>query len=180
MHAVDALAGRGAETVPDAVRTVRGADRRRRRGAAAVLQAIGEVAEPALVELTSDRDASIRRTAVEALGTSRSKKVRSTLGRLLRDDDEAVRLAAATALGGFGVAALPLLLRIVERPDVAARTAAGHALRLIGEPAVPELIRLTRMSDHELRGLAVAVLTDIGTPAAVFGLSELGMLPEID
>ncbi|GAB3003750.1 nSTAND1 domain-containing NTPase [Saccharothrix stipae] len=179
MPAVDALAGRGAEVVPAAARTVRGADRRRRRGAAAVLQAVGDAALPALAELTSDPDASVRRTAVEALGASRSKTARSTLGRLLRDD-EAVRLAAATALGGFGVAALPLLLRIVERPDVAARTAAGHALRLIGEPAVPELIRLTRMSDHGLRGLAVAVLTDIGTPAAVFGLSELGLLPEID
>ncbi|MEU4447583.1 HEAT repeat domain-containing protein [Actinosynnema sp. NPDC050801] len=180
MPAVDALAGRGAEVVPAAARTVRGADRRRRRGAAAVLQAVGDAALPALAELTSDPDASVRRTAVEALGASRSKKAPSMLGRLLRDDDEAVRLAAATALGGFGVTALPLLLRIVERPDVAARTAAGHALRLIGEPAVPELVRLTRMSDNELRGLAVAVLTDIGTPAAVFGLSELGLLPEID
>ncbi|MGV9365634.1 nSTAND1 domain-containing NTPase [Amycolatopsis sp. NPDC003731] len=180
MPAVDALARCGRPALPALLDVVRVGPAAVRERAAIALRAMGDLAVRDLVELARSPEPEVRRAVAESLRGSAHSRARTTLARLLRDGDPATRSAAAQSLGRLGSLAIPVLLRILEEPDAAVRTAAGHALRIVGEPAVPDLLQLVHGDDPDLRGLATAVLADIGTPAAVFGLSELGLLPAMD
>ena len=74
---------------------------------------------PAVIPLLRDKDAEIRRLAVEVLGENRDRDSVSALRDVLSDRDPRVREAAATALGKLGDHDIvpPLLKLLVLRPN---------------------------------------------------------------
>jgi HEAT repeat protein len=183
-RAVQALAGCGAAAAPQVLFGLQSEVPQPRpripgpgplNAMAVVLRAIGEAAVPGLAELAGDPAPAVRRAVAWALSGSRSDESRSALVRLLHDEDQDTRMAAARSLGSIGQPALRALFRTAQQPDPAARAAAGVALRMVGADAIPGLLRLAEGEDAEVRQFAVEVLTGIGTVQALFGLSELGL-----
>lgn len=173
--AVDALVGRGPAAVPALLSALRSAaDRPHRTAVAAALRGLGDIATPNLLaELDHDPEPEVRLVVAEALDGVISQEARSALVRLLHDDHAATSAAAARGLGRFGYAAVPILLRALQKPGT--RAAAAEGLRAAGGDAVPDLLRLAR-TGSPVRDTAIGLLRVIDTPAAVLGLSELGLL----
>lgn len=125
-----------------------------------------------LIDMLRHEDASLRRTAVVALGEKRSvgRDAIPKLVEVLEDEDEAVRREAARALGRIGAAAAvpSLVVALSDAPDVV-RVSAAEALGLIGPRAtvaIPALIAALKHADDGVRDAAACALVRIGLPAA--------------
>ncbi len=98
----------------------------------------GRAAIPRLIEMTRDREASVRQGAVLALsafGSAAAAALPSLIERLAEDESDAVRAAAAESLGRLGAAAEPALdaLRAAAAADQGGRVrgACQTAIRAI-------------------------------------------------
>ncbi len=97
--------------------------------------------------------------------------------RVLRDRRAhvTVRSAAARALGGIGVAALPALVEAFKDPACAGeRTWLARSLVQIGGPAVPHLAKLLKDSDRGVRYETVQALAAMhpSPPGVITALSQ--------
>jgi len=111
-----------------------------RRRIMAALQAIGEPAVPALVEVLGDKDAWARGGAAAAhcLIRPQAPEAIQALARALEDEDDLVRRFAARALQEIGPpakAAVPALVRAMQSGQLLLNGYAADALRKI-DPAV--------------------------------------------
>jgi HEAT repeat protein len=118
----------------------------------------GAAAAGPLVTLLADRDPSLRRDALEALGRIGVPATAPAIGAALRDADPAVRQAAVVALTALGSAAADTVVDSLGDRTATARASAEQALAAIGagEVAGALLARLsagqpTRHGDIELR-----------------------------
>ena len=99
----------------------------------------GEFATAQLTEMLQDADASVRETAVEALGFLNHWSSSPAVAARLEDSSSRVRLAAALALDRFGAPGELFLRRAVHRGSAVAIAAAQRILedpsRTVSRPA---------------------------------------------
>ena len=114
---------------------------------AAVLRLMAdEVAVTALLQMAATEDETMRWWAVRGLaqlagqGEEHHPAILPVLQQATRGEDEALRCAAALALGEMrSDAGVPALLDLLQDSSGWVRSAAANALALVGEPAVPAL-----------------------------------------
>jgi HEAT repeat protein len=118
----------------------------------------GAAASVPLVAMLADRDPSMRRGALEALGRLAEPQTAQAIGASFRDPEPSVRLAAAGALAALGPAAADTLVEALGDRATTVRGSAEQALSAIGagEVATALLSRLsvgqpTRHGGTELR-----------------------------
>jgi len=129
------------------------------------------------VSALGDPDAEVRAAAAWSIGAATGGRepagAEAALPRLaeaLRDEQEAVRAAAARALGALGPkanATTPALLAALDDPRADVRAAAALALARmeLSAGAVPSLVRCLGSGDAYVRGFAAWSLGNLG-PAA--------------
>lgn len=134
---------------------------------------------PELIRGTRHRLAATRLQAVKVIGKLGEKalEAQSALVNSLNDDDEAVREAAAHAIGRLGSSAIPAIERMLENSDKYIRRHAVWALGKLGPNAVkalPALCKALRDSDPRTASGAAQALGELGTAggAAVPDLAE--------
>ncbi|MHC4875015.1 MAG: HEAT repeat domain-containing protein [Planctomycetota bacterium] len=108
----------------------------------------GVVGLPALLRSIEDEDSSIRRKVCEAMtlfGPAGELASDALVTRLVLDDDEAVRDAAADTLAAIGPASVPVLIRLLEsdQPDLQWR--AARALGRIRSAAIDARVALEQV-----------------------------------
>ncbi len=134
-----------------------------------------EVAAVALVPVTSDPDALVRASAVEALGKTAGPAFEATLAAAGTDADPRVRAEAALALfrqrqlkrvPEYSTAAVNALLALAEDGDAEVRWRAVYAFTRWPEPrAQAALERASRAADARERLFAVRALAKLGVVA---------------
>lgn len=120
-----------------------------------------------LTILLNDRDASVRRTAADALGKIGDLSVEPFLVRTLHDPDSAVREAAARSFGrlsSFGMDGGRALVSLLRDPDLSVRRAAAQALGGADEnpTLASSLANLLASSDATVRQAAAHALLLVG------------------
>ncbi|HVP29235.1 MAG TPA: cyclic nucleotide-binding domain-containing protein [Myxococcota bacterium] len=118
------------------------------------------------------RDARVRRAAVEALAAGVGPAAAPLLATHLGDADPAVRRAVVSTLGGLGEPALEAIAGVLAgEPGTAAREAAYDALAALGTPAARAALLLAlraRVLEAWNGALGVDALPEDGTPAERF------------
>jgi HEAT repeat protein len=137
------------------------------------LQEMGPAAFPFVEGAALDPDAAVRAFACQVLG-AHGERALPPLRRALRDPEEPVRAAAASAVGRLGPhaqPALPDLAGALRDGAPAVRIAAAAALARLGDVAVvalPELARLFEGGDLADRRATGKALAAIGAPSVPF------------
>ncbi len=162
------------EVVPVARRLLSEREPRVRSFAATLLSHFGAaavVALPELIALMADKDVEVRKVAVKVFprfGPSSKSAIPGLLKALNSDDEQWVRVGAASALGEIGEAS-PEVVRglIAAFKDKKERVAeyAATALAALGEPTVPALQSALGSSDKAVRMLAADAFAHMGTRA---------------
>ncbi|MBI5653945.1 MAG: HEAT repeat domain-containing protein [Chloroflexi bacterium] len=118
-----------------------------------------------------EKDATVRKSAVEALGEIRDEASLDPLINALKDSNKYIRKAAAEALGKIGDArAVEPLIVALKNSERLVLPYASEALSKIGALAVEPLIAALKDSDDVLRQYAVDALAKIGDVRAVESL----------
>jgi HEAT repeat protein/Cdc6-like AAA superfamily ATPase len=149
-----------------------------RRRAALVMGRIGApewASAPLMSALETTRPAEVRCMAAGALGQLQDRRAIQALVQTLKDDNEEVATAAASALGAIGRPAVPALISTLGSDHPTARRMAVLALGQMGPSAREPLICIIQddsSSDGKVRGAAEA-LGLFGDAAAVPQLMRL-------
>lgn len=131
------------------------------------LMGMGELALPALLELTRSELEDHRWWAVRALAASPYTRI-ETLLPLLKDTASQVRAAAALALGLHpDEAAVPALIEAMSDEDSITAGLAGNALIKIGKPAAAALIETMKEAPLSVRILVLRTLAEIRDHRAI-------------
>jgi HEAT repeat protein len=122
-----------------------------------------------LTDLLSDPDASIRRTAAEALGKIGVAGAESVLVGALQDSSPAVRRAAARSLGqlsSVGAETGRQLVSLLADPDRAVTQAAAQALGSVGDMSLlaPSIVGFLTGPDARVRQSAAHAVLLGDTP----------------
>jgi HEAT repeat protein len=140
-------------------------------------QALGRIGEPAvdmLLEMANSSVPATREAAVEALGTTASKRGIDRTIELLSDSNANVRSAAVRALGETSSErAISPLISLLRDESSALRSQAAASLARLGYIAVPSLISALKDSRPSVRQLSAEALGEIGSREAVAPLIAL-------
>ncbi len=140
-----------------------------------------EVMSARLVELLTDADPSMRRTAAEALGKIGRRSARSGLILALDDPDPRVRGAAAIALGRLGDAESgPALVELLSDPIGAVREAGALALSEIEPAAASEAQILAKLRTPNVHGRIAASRALLGLESVSFSDNLAAALRDVD
>jgi HEAT repeat protein len=144
------------------------------------LAARGELGDPAIKALCRHRDATVRRAAVFALGTTGNASAKRLLADAVRDADAGVRRAAVFGLGNLDAnAAMPSLEAALADSHPVVRELAVTAVgRLGGDAAVRLLIKRLNDPSGRVRRAAVVVLGALRDPRALAPLQQLERDPQ--
>ncbi len=133
----------------------------------ALRRLLGPRAVPCLIDLLADESDPVALWAISSLAAHgrRSDAALRALAATLQGGNENRRCAAATALGGFGAAAVPPLVGALGDANARLRIHAADALDEIGadaKAAIPALVE--RLADREevVRTQAAVVLVELG------------------
>ncbi len=135
---------------------------------------------PNLVSALDDKNRDVRLNAAEALvGINRAPEAVSPLGLLLLDEERAVRIRAAAALGRMGKVAKPAIKALrsaLQDDEMSVRLEAANAMvavdRQMSAPAVPVLAGTMKEASPRDRQRAANIGAELG-PIAV------GMVPSL-
>jgi len=134
---------------------------------------LGEEAINPLTEALSWGDATVRTSAVMAMGRINSPRIVDVLGKsLLNDKDHNVRLNSALSLRDAGSDAVGVLSEALKDQVWEVRNSAAETLAQIGEPAVEALIRSLESPVEYSRSRAAYALGRIKDKRAVEPLIE--------
>jgi HEAT repeat protein len=140
-------------------------------------RALGRIGEPAvdlLLEMASSSTPATREGAVEALGSTGSKRAIDKVVEALTDSNANVRSAAVRSLGESGSErAVPHLISLMRDESSALRAQAAASLGRLGHASLPSLVSALKDSRPSVRQLAAEALGDIGSKDAVTPLIEL-------
>ena len=141
-----------------------------RSGAAALLGRIGaEEAGVEIVQLLSDVDPEVRKTAIRAIVDLDFRAASEALVGCLADTDESVRWLATSAIAELSLHdAAPAIAAMILDTDMRANHAAILALESMGEIDVltARAIELVAGDDHRAITIGVCILVDHPTPTA--------------
>ncbi len=174
----------GAAEVERLMSSLQDSDKVARREAAMRLGSIGdEIAlEKLILTAREDGDAYVRRMATVSLRgfCSRGERNMEVLVGLMKDPEEQVRSAAASALGELEAAGVRDTLRAcLSADDPLLRIGASGAFRIRrAKQDVPLLIEALRDPEYRIRINAVETLKMINDPAAVEAIIPLVEDPE--
>ena len=178
--AVMALASLGAEPYQDALAgRLKDPGAKVRAAAALALGTLGAQGlswADALAALKADGDKDVRAAALGALGGLGEARLLPLLLAGLDDSEPAVRLAAASAVMGFGPAARSTVPALLARPkdaDSGVRATLLSTLAALGDPAaVPALRAGLHDAEGSVRSVAAYALGQIG-PEGLDALPDL-------
>jgi HEAT repeat protein len=145
-------------------------------GAWSALQALATIAHPSSVPLfkqrLADKDANLRRTAMEGLARTKDTSEISTLEIAAgNDSDESVRMAAAFALQMLGRNYVPRLVESMDSEKMS-RQVSAYFLEL-GPAIVAPLLTHLQDQDAVIRARVAQVLGVLGTAPAIAALEPL-------
>ena len=120
-----------------------------------------------LIKALGYKDASVRKSAAEALGSIGDARAVEPLSSVLSDEDLMVAAAARDALIMIGAPAVEPVLGVLKEGDEEARKRAAAALSKIGAPAVESPLAALKSDDNVVRRTAVEALGKMGIPAVV-------------
>jgi HEAT repeat protein len=149
---------------------------RKGEGAWSALDGLARIGHPSSIPVftarLTDRDAFVRRAAIEGLGRARGSDAIAALENVaVNDSSDMVRAAAAFALQKLGQDRLPTLVAALESGDLALQVS-GYFLE-IGASAVPVLAKHLTHPEESVRGNAALVLGALGTSADIPTLEPL-------
>ncbi len=148
-----------------------------RVSAAQALAHVGKMAHIAiapLIRMLGETDESLVGAALEALAAIGPAAIDAVPRMIpMLSGDGGIGWTAQRAIGGMGSAAVPHLVKALDRPELS-QHAAFALLRLgvVASPAIPGLSRMVEAESLELRWTAGQALSAIG-PAAVPALIDL-------
>ncbi|MBD3270967.1 MAG: tetratricopeptide repeat protein [Elusimicrobia bacterium] len=126
-----------------------------------------------LIGMLSDKHDEIRMAAVRAIARIKGRDAINALSQATNDDELEIRMAALTSLGGYGSAALPVILPHGKDRHSYIRFTAVHSLREIAdESSVPLLCGMIDDDDHSVRVAVVCALGILGGTRADEGLIQ--------
>lgn len=149
---------------------------RKGEGAWSALDGLAHLAHPSsvpvFVERLTDRDASMRRAAVEGLARTADAAQTETLERIaIADPSDMVRAAAAFALQRRGADRLAALIAAFGDSRLAPQIA-GYVLEL-GPSVAPGLAAQLAHADEAVRGNVALLVGAVGTAAQIPALEPL-------
>lgn len=153
------------------------------RGAAsqavALLGALGQADDLALILARANGTGADRRYALTALGGYPAERVQSVLIEATQDGDYRARIAAAQALGrtllggGDRAAGVAALLVMLQDPFPTVRIAAASALGALNDPsAIPALAAIASDRNLSVQVAALEAIAQIGGPQAHTALEK--------
>jgi HEAT repeat protein len=174
LQAVERIANRGAEAVPELVEALSGSDANTRRGALLGLGRLGPTAAEALDQIRerlTDEDAQVRMYAMTAFWriSRNPEEAAGVASRLLADADAAVREDAASFLESIGPRAIEPVSGVLNGDFAPAKILALRLLRLWEwddeNPTVPAAVRLLEGDpDPAVRSEALATIAVCDKP----------------
>src|ERR1041385_6633038 len=161
---------------PDAlIRLLPGLGKEARASAFRVIEKIADPRiVPGAVALASEADWWLRHTSARLLSRFPDPAARAVVGRLVRDENGAVRLEAVRAAATLKAAeAIPALCTCLSDPDMKVQVAAIDALVGMADvTAVPHLLDALKNESEYVRRGAVEVLNEVITPEAIKDLVD--------
>jgi HEAT repeat protein len=133
--AANALKTIGEPAIEPVIRYLKNEKSRNRGMGGFILQEMGFPALDALISLLQDPDPLVRETSAQAIGNmyvgveKKDARAVEPLRKCLKDENERVRYAAASALGRIGAPAIETLIEALQDSDKETRDAAAYALR---------------------------------------------------
>lgn len=168
-EAVNALAPKGTEVMPQLVQLLENDKEGSVRAAAArALGPIGSAALPTLVKaLEGDEDEAVRASAAGALAQMgpEAKPAMPALVAAIRDEKRGVRLAAANALVQIGADAVADLTEALNSDDTGTQLVAARALGQMGTDGFPALVEALENGNMFAKFQAASVLGFMGAGA---------------
>jgi len=130
---------------------------------------------PALRKLLKDKDASVRRWAVVALGQLGDQESIPGIRPLLKDKNALVRRSVVSALGDLGdKESIPEIRQLLKDKSVPMRQSAVYALGKLGDKeSIPEIRQLLKDEDVSVRYLAVSALGKLGAKESIPEIRKL-------
>ena len=142
-------------------------DESRAEAAVPSLAALGDLARPALLDLSHSADVDHRWWAVRTLAETPQTSTEDLLP-FLSDSAPEVRQAAALALSAHpDERAIPALVRALHDEDSMLGSLAGNALVQIGAASVPALLEVLNEAPQAIRILALRALSEIKDHRAI-------------
>ncbi len=139
----------------------------------AIIECVGRVAadrnSEALFALSRHTQEEVRIAALSALSRNGDRRITSSLGGLLEDDDPKVRVKVVTALGQpKNVRAIRQLAEVLKNDrETTVRAAAARALGQVGSKQVIPVLEQAMYDDASVRCQAVLALRRIGSESAL-------------
>lgn len=131
--------------------------------------------ESQLIALTRDPDPSVRKAAINSLGTAGCTGAGPIALGMLDDPVPFVRAYAARALGRLGTAELaPALAAKMSDPDWSTRYAAKRALESLGPEVEAAVLEHLSDDDEFARNSAAEVLQNLGTFERLLSAEAMG------
>ncbi|HET6977147.1 MAG TPA: sister chromatid cohesion protein PDS5 [Pyrinomonadaceae bacterium] len=143
-----------------------------------VANALGQIGDPqaldGLLNLFSDKDASVRQAAVNALNSLALSSMSERIIPLLDDPDPNVRESAVKIAGYFGYReSAARLLELCDDPNERVRCAAIEHLPFVEDDRIPDvLIRTLKEETASVRAAAARALGNMSGPEVVLRLIE--------
>ena len=165
-QAIQELARRGKEIIPELDKTLAEGSWWVKNGVMEALAEMEEAGLPLLVRCAREGDTiDARRYATKMIGRVKHPDSREALMDLMKDSG--IRSVAASALGEVGDSlAVPVLIRALHDPSLSVRRASAKSLGQLGDVrSITSLIKSMSDSHHSVRFAAAGALVAMGAPA---------------
>ncbi|GAG44812.1 unnamed protein product, partial [marine sediment metagenome] len=155
-QSISSIGKESIKAIPNLINALEDPDWRVRYRVSNTLIEIGEATIPGLLKILSHKNEIVRKEAIDTLGELNitDPKIIENISILLKDKSEKVRGKSADALRSIGKAAVPSLIKGLEKANTKMKVIIISSLGGIGieaEEAIPTLVNLLKDPTQKLR-----------------------------